>query len=281
MAGVSRCTTYKWLRRWREEGLAGLEDRSSRPRRCPHRTPAVVEARILELRRELRRGPHLVGGRLGIPPSTVHAVLRRHGLSRLARLDRVSGIPIRYERSRPGELVHVDVKKLGRVPDGGGWRAHGREIRPNRKRGPGYDFLHVAIDDHSRFAFVQVHPDERGMTCARFLIDAFQFFADLGITVERVMTDNAMNYTRSRDFKGALETLGVAHRRTANYRPQTNGKAERFNRTLLDEWAYQRDYNSNAERLQALTVWLEDYNWHRPHSSIGNHPPATRLPSTT
>lgn len=279
MAGVSRCTAYKWLRRWREEGLAGLEDRSSRPRRCPHRTPAVVEARILELRRELRRGPHLVGGRLGIAPSTVHAVLHRHGLSRLARLDRVSGVPIRYERSRPGELVHVDVKKLGRVPDGGGWRAHGRASRPNRKRGAGFDYLHVAIDDHSRFAFVQVHPDERGETCARFLIDALAFFADHGIAIERVMTDNAKNYTLSKSFQAALGT--AAHRLTRPYRPQTNGKAERFNRTLLDEWAYQRDYNSNAERLQALTVWLEDYNWHRPHSSIGNHPPATRLPSTT
>jgi len=237
----------------------------------------VVEARILELRRELRRGPHLVGGRLGIPPSTVHAVLRRHGLSRLARLDRVSGIPIRYERSRPGELVHVDVKKLGRVPDGGGWRAHGREIRPNRKRGPGYDFLHVAIDDHSRFAFVQVHPDERGTTCARFLIDALTFFADLGITVERVMTDNALNYTRSRDFKAALEALRVAHRRTANYRPQTNGKAERFNRTLLDEWAYVRVYRSEIQRTQALQRWLHLYNHHRSHTSLGGHAPMTHV----
>jgi transposase len=193
MAGVSRCTTYKWLRRWRSEGLAGLEDRSSRPLRCPRRTSASLETRILELRRELRRGPHLVGGRLGIAPSTVHAVLRRHGMSRLNRLDRVSGIPIRYERAHPGELVHIDVKKLGRIPEGGGWRVLGRDHRPHRHRGSGYDFLHVAIDDHSRFAFVQVHPDERGETCARFLLDALAFFADHGITVERVMTDNAKN----------------------------------------------------------------------------------------
>jgi transposase InsO family protein len=278
MSGVSRCTAYKWRRRWREQGLVGLEDRSSRPRSCPRRTPPEVEARIVELRRQWRRGPHLLGGRLGIAPSTVHAVLARHGLARLSRLDRVSGIPIRYERGAPGELLHVDIKKLGRIPDGGGWRAHGRS-ESVRGRGIGWDYLHVAVDDHSRFAFVQVHGDERGETCAQFLRDAMAFFADHDVTIERVMTDNALNYTVSRAFHTALGS--ARHLRTRPFRPQTNGKAERFNRTLLTEWAYARTYTTNQERLDALGPWLEDYNYRRTHSGIGNHPPASRLPSTT
>jgi transposase InsO family protein len=280
MAGVSRCTAYKWLRRWRDEGMTGLEDRSSRPRSCPRRTPAELEAQIIELRRSWRRGPHLLAGRLGIAPSTVHAVLARHGLSRLARLDRVTGTPIRYERDRPGELVHIDVKKLGRVPDGGGWRVLGRgnDGHGGHSR-VGYDYLHVAIDDHSRVAFVEAHRDERGPTCAAFLEHVIEFFASHGVTIERVMTDNAKNYVTSRAFQAALGDR--RHVRTRPRRPQTNGKAERFNRTMLTEWGYARPYTSNDERLQALTDWLEDYNWHRPHSGIGNHPPATRLPSTT
>jgi transposase InsO family protein len=210
----------------------------------------------------------------------VHAILRRHGLSRLTRLDRTTGIPIRYERDRPGELLHIDVKKLGRVPAGGGWRVHGREnVTRGRRTRVGYDFLHVAIDDHSRYAFVQTHPNERGDTCAQFLSDALTHFAALGIVVERVMTDNAKNYTLSKKFQAALGDR--RHVLTRPHRPQTNGKAERFNRTLLDEWAYARPYTSNDERLTALTTWLTDYNWHRPHSGIANHPPASRLPSTT
>lgn len=279
MAGVSRATAYKWLARWRAEGTAGLRDRSSRPHSMPTRTPPEREAAVIELRRSWRRGPHLLGGRLGMAPSTVHAVLARHGLSRLSRLDRVTGDVIRYERDHPGELVHVDVKKLGRVPDGGGWRVHGREQRPARHQRTGYDYLHVAIDDHSRIAFVQARPDEKGSTCAAFLLDAFAFFAELGITVERVMTDNAKNYTLSRDFQAALG--GRKHKTTRPYRPQTNGKVERFNRTLTGEWAYARAFASNAERLSTLDDWLIDYNWHRAHSALGNQPPASRLPSTT
>ena len=281
MAGVSRQTAYKWLHRWRAEGLAGLEDRASRPRSCPHRTSVDLEARVVELRRQQRRGPHWLAPQVGLAPSTVHAVLARHGLSRLDRLDRTSGLRIRrYERARPGELIHVDVKKLGRVPDGGGWKVNGREAgRPGRKRGIGYDYLHVAIDDHSRFVFVQVHPDERGETCAKFWTDAVAFFAAHGITIERVMTDNAKNYVISRAFQAAIKP--ARHLRTRPHRPQTNGKAERFNRTLLDEWAYARAYQTNNERLAALAEWLTDYNWNRPHTAIGNRPPATRLPSTT
>jgi transposase InsO family protein len=279
MAGVSRQTLYKWLRRFREEGLAGLEDRSSRPRRCPHRTDAEVEARIVGLRHEIRRGPHLIAGRLGLAPSTVHAVLSRHGLSRLSRFDRSTRTIIRYEHDHPGELIHVDVKKVGRVPSGGGWRVLGRDRAPTAHRGDGFDFLHVAIDDHSRFAYVEVHADERGDTCAGFLARTIEHFGALGVAVERVMTDNAKNYTWSKAFRAALGD--ARHVTTRPYRPQANGKAERFNRTLLDEWAYLRPYATNAERLQALSDFIEDYNWSRTHSAIGNRPPASRLPSIT
>lgn len=280
MAGVSRQTLYKWLRRYREEGLVGLDDRSSRPRRCPRRTPAELEARIVTLRSEIRKGPHLIAGRLGLAPSTVHAVLVRHGLSRLSRFDRSSRVIVRYERERPGELLHVDVKKLGRVPDGGGWRVHGDAAGPhiNRSRA-GWDYLHVAIDDHSRFAYVEVHRDEKGETCAGFMTRAIAHFAERGVVIERVMTDNAKNYVLSRAFQAAIRH--ARHVLTRPYRPQTNGKAERFNRTLVDEWAYQRPYATNDERLEALKVFLEDYNYVRTHSAIGNHPPASRLPSTT
>jgi len=220
-----------------------------------------------------------MAGRLGVAPSTIHAVLARNGMSRLSRLDRVTGIPIRYERARPGELLHLDVKKLGRIPDGGGWRAHGRG---NARRGfgkAGYDYLHVAVDDHSRYAFVQVHPNERGETCAQFLTDALAHFAELGISVEHVMTDNAKNYVLAKVFKAALGE--IRHLVTRPYRPQTNGKVERFHRTMLTEWGYAKTYNTNDERLATLRPWLEDYNYRRTHSGIGNQPPASRLPSTT
>ena len=278
MSGVSRATAYKWLHRWRSEGVAGLHDRSSRPLAMPTRTAPELEAQVCELRRSWRRGPHLLAGRLGMAPSTVHAVLVRHGLSRLSRLDRVTGDVIRYERDHPGELIHVDVKKLGKIPDGGGWRVHGRSNAPTRSGG-GYDYVHVAIDDHSRIAFVQIRPDEKGTTCAEFVTDAFGFYDQLGISVERVMTDNAKNYTISAAFQAALGDR--AHKRTRPRRPQTNGKAERFNRTLTSEWAYARVFTSNKERANTLDEWVHDYNWNRAHSGIGNHPPMSRLPSTT
>jgi transposase InsO family protein len=275
--GVSRATAYKWLRRWREEGLAGLTERSSRPHRCPRRTPPALEASILERRMAGRKGPHRIGYELSVAPSTVHAVLRRAGLSRLCTLDGPTALPVRYVRSRPGELVHVDVKKLGRIPPGGGWRvlgrAEGRKHNPKRL-GLGTDMVHVAIDDATRLAFVEVHDDERGETCAAFLEAAAAFFAAAGIPViERVMTDNAKNYVRSKAFQGALAGLGARHLVTRPYRPQTNGKAERFNRTMLAEWAYGRPYASNDERLDALPGWLRHYNEDRPHTGIGNRPP--------
>ena len=274
---------HKWLRRYREEGLSGLHDRPSIARRCPHRTAPETEATVLALRAEIRRGPHRIAGRLHLAPSTVYAILARHGVSRLSRLDRTTGLVIRrgpvvrYERARPGELIHVDVKKLGRVPDGGGWRAHGRGYGTTRGYGKvGYDFLHVAIDDHSRYAYVEVLANERGDTCAAFFERTRSHFAELGVEIERVMTDNAKNYTVSTLFRAALGS--VRHLTTRPYRPQTNGKAERFNRTLADEWAYQRAYQTNAERTEALADFLIDYNYERTHSGIGNRPPASRLP---
>ena len=275
MLGVSRATAYKWLRRYQAEGLAGLEDRSAR---ALHRPRALAERevrRILRLRRRLRVGPHRLGPLLGHPRSTVYGVLRRHGVSRLAHADRLSGAPLRYVRERPGELIHVDVKKLGRVPDGGGHRMLGASAR--RDRGLGYDYLHVAIDDASRMAFVGVHRDERAATTVRFMRDAVAFFADHGVRVERVMTDNAMTYIRSRILVAAFAELGIRHLRTRPRRPQTNGKAERFIGTLQREWAYARLFRSNAERLDSLPRWLDTYNRRRPHAGLGGLSPLTVL----
>ena len=285
MAGVSRQTVHKWLRRYRDEGVAGLQDRPSVAHRCPHRTAPDVEAAVCQLRSQIRRGPHRIAQKLQLPPSTVHAILARHGMSRLGRLDRTTGIPIRqekplrYERERPGELIHIDVKKLGRIPDGGGWRAHTRQEKHgagNPKHRLGYDFLHVAIDDHSRYAYVEILTNERGDTCAGFLERTIEHFAARDVAVEWVMTDNARNYVDSRLFQAALGV--IRHVRIRPYRPQTNGKAERFNRTLADEWAYERAYDSNDERTRSLQDFLIDYNYERTHSAIGNRPPASRLP---
>ena len=279
--GVSRATAYKWLRRWRTEGVAGMADRSSRPHRMPTRTSDQVTATIITTRLAGRKGPHRIGYELGVAPSTVHAVLRRAGLSRLGDLDGPTALPIRYVRDRPGELIHVDVKKLNRLPPGGGWkvlgRAEGRRIRAAYS-GQGQDFLHVAVDDATRLAFVAVHPDEKGDTCAQFINQAAVFFAAAGIdTIERVMTDNAKNYVLSKSFQAALVGLGARHKLTRPYRPQTNGKAERFNRTMINEWAYGRPYRTNDERLAELPAWLEHYNTTRPHTGIGNRPPIDQL----
>jgi len=277
--GVSRATAYKWVRRYREEGPGGLEDRSSRPKRCPHALPPSRVRRVLTARRKLRHGPHRLGPALGLPRSTVYGVLRRHGVSRLAASDRSTGVPIRYERDRPGELLHVDVKKLGRIPPGGGHRVLGLETArgSRRKRGLGYDYLHVAVDDHSRVAFVRVFSDERGETTTRFLLEAAGYFADRGVRVERVMTDRHHSYLLSRSFAAALTRIGARHVPTRSYRPQTNGKAERFIRTMLAEWAYVRAYLSNGQRLKALPRWLDFYNRLRPHTALGGQPPASRL----
>jgi len=267
MTGVSRQTATKWVRRYRAEGLAGLEDRSSRPHRSPRRLAPEQVAAILAARHELGVGPHRLAPLVGSPRSTITDVLRRHGLSRLRDRDRPSGVPIRYVRERPGELLHLDVKKLGRIPDGGGHRIHGRGGGTRRAR-RGYDFVHHAIDDASRVAYVDVFGDERGATCAGFLREAAAFFARQGVRIERVMTDNARNYVDSRLFQTAIADIGARHKRTRPFRPQTNGKSERFNRTLLDEWAYARPYTSNNERLIALPEFVERYNHHRPRTSL-------------
>ncbi|WP_317442372.1 IS481 family transposase [Streptomyces collinus] len=277
--GISRATAHKWLSRWRAEGEAGLHDRSSRPHRTPHRTAAAVEDRICRLRQDRKLGPARIGPILGLPASTVHRVLTRHGLNRLAFLDRPTGQVIRrYERSRPGELVHVDVKKLGRIPDGGGWRVHGRAACPDRRRTTGFDYIHSAVDDHSRLAYSEVLSDEKATTCAAFLTRAAAFFATCGIDrIERVLTDNAWPYRKSFAWRQALADLGAAGKLTRIYRPQTNGKVERFNRTLLDEWAYLRPYTSNDERTAALADFLHTYNHHRCHTALGGQPPISRV----
>ena len=277
MVGVSRQTAWKWLRRFEAEGGAGLEDRSSRPHRMPRALPQAQVDAILAARHEHRFGPHRLAPLVDVPRSTIGDVLLRHGLSRLRDQDGPTGIPIRYVRERPGELLHIDVKKLGRIPDGGGHRVRGRVTGTPRSKGGGYDYLHVAVDDRSRVAYVGVFADERGTTCARFVLDAAAFFASHGVRIERVLTDNAKNYTLSRAFAGALEELGARHKRTRPFRPQTNGKAERFNGTLLTEWAYVRRYDTNQARLDALPGFIAYYNERRPHGSLDGQSPMTAL----
>jgi transposase InsO family protein len=277
---VSRATAHKWVRRFNEEGPAGLLDRSSAPKRCPHALPARQVQLILATRRRTKHGPHRLAYATGHPRSTIYGVLRRHGLHRLDWMDRPTGQVIRrYERECPGELVHIDVKKLGRIPPGGGWRIHGRgpTTSADRRRLLGYDYLHAAVDDHSRLAFVEVHPDERGPTTGAFMRRACDFFAAHGVTVQAVMTDNALSYIRGNDFRDALRASGIRHVRIPPRRPQINGKVERFNRTLLEEWAYVRLYRSNGARLIALDRWLRFYNSTRPHTALGGGSPMSRL----
>ena len=280
MMGVSRATVHKWLGRYAREGVAGLADRSSRPRRMARRLSADLVAAICRLRRERAWGPHRIAYALQIARSTIYAVLRRAGLHRLAWLHRSTREVIRYERAAPGELLHLDVKKLGRIPDGGGKRFDPgfRETGVGRhaSRGLGHDFVHVAIDDYSRYAYAEALPDERAGTTAAFLERALATFQALGVRVERILTDNGGNY-RSYAVASVAATNGVRLKRTRPYRPQTNGKAEAFNKTLQREWAYVRLYRSNAERLAALPLFLQEYNGDRPHTALGGLPPLTRI----
>jgi len=274
---ISRPTAYKWWHRYCEEGVAGLEDRSSRPRSCPHQTPRRLERRIERLRRSRKLGPARIAGILEMPASTVHRVLVRLGLNRLRWIDRPTGRVIRrIEMHHPGELVHVDIKKLGRIPDGGGWRAHGRGNANDSKRTKvGYAFVHSAVDGYSRVAYSEVLTNEQAVTAIGFWERAHAWFTERGITVERVLTDNGACYKTR--FSAALTGGGVRHSHTRPYRPQTNGKVERFNRTLLDEWAYVRVYRSETARTQALDRWLHLYNHHRTHTSLGGQAPMTRV----
>ena len=280
----SPATAARWAGRYR----AGepLTDRSSRPRHSPSRLSRRTERRIVSLRATRRWGPHRIGYHLGLPRSTVGRVLARYRMPLLVHLDQATGLPVRrprpvrYELARPGELVHLDIKKLGRIPDGGGHRMLGRTVgnRNNKKRGRGYAFLHHAVDDHSRVAYSEILGDERGDTAAGFWMRACAFFAGLGVSVTAVLTDNGSCY-RSGTFATALGD--AKHRFTRPYRPQTNGKVERFNRTLAAEWAYAAAYASDEARAATYQAWLHHYNHHRPHTGIGGAVPADRVHNLT
>ena len=276
---VSPTTAARWAVRYRQLGAAGMQDRSSRPHRSPDRTPTRTERRIIKVRVIRRWGPARIAFLLGLQPSTVHRVLTRYGLARLRWLDRATGRVVRrYEHAAPGDLVHVDIKKLGRIPDGGGHRLHGRGAvgnRNNHTQRPGYAYLHNAVDDHSRLAYTEILTDERKETAAGFWARANAYFNSCGITVSRVLTDNGSCY-RSHVFAAALGDK-IKHKRTKPYRPQTNGKVERFNRTLLEEWAYAHPYRTETDRVAAFTTWLHFYNHHRGHTALRGATPASRV----
>jgi len=289
--GISRQCAHRWIARYEAEGDAGLVDRSSRPHRSPSRISGEVEAAVIAARLEHRHGQDWLGAELGVAPRTVSRILRRHGMPHLSVCDPMTGeviraskaTAVRYERAVPGELVHMDVKKIGRIPDGGGWRARGREIGKTwaqKKARIGFDYVHSVVDDHSRYAYSEILPDEKGPTAASFFERAVARLAAEGVTVRAVMTDNAWTYTHSRDFAGALNRLGARHVLIRAHCPWQNGKVERFNRTLQAEWAYRHVFTSNDQRAAALAPWLESYNTRRRHSALGGQPPISRLSPT-
>jgi len=290
---VSWKTAHKWAARYAAQGPAGMLDRSSRPHRQPTRTPAPTVRKVVHLRWKQRLGPVGIADRLGMPASTVHAVLVRCRVNRLTHLDRATGEPIRrYEHDHPGDLLHVDVKKLGNVPDGGGWRYLGKQrgdqnrsatvVRtgaPRSKwRGPliGTAFVHTVIDDHSRVAYAEIHDDETAATATTVLRNAVAWYAERGVTVTRVLSDNGSAY-KSHLWADTCAELAITVKKTRPYRPQTNGKIERFHRTLAEGWAFKKFYTSEHARRAALPAWLHDYNHHRPHTAIGGSAPITRL----
>ncbi|MEZ5169371.1 MAG: IS481 family transposase [Acidimicrobiia bacterium] len=290
--GVSRQCAHRWVARYDAEGEAGLHDRSSRPHSSPKRTSVEVEQRVLSARRERRQGPDMLAPDIGVPARTITRILRRHQVPRLVECDPLTGevirasktTAVRYERSKPGELVHMDVKKIGRIPDGGGWKAHGRHMgstSAKKKARIGFDYVHSMVDDHSRYAYSEILPDETAASCAGFFARAVDVFAAAGIwRIERVMTDNHWSYTRSNDLAAKLERLGARHVLIKPHCPWQNGKVERFNRTLQTEWAYRQVFRSNDERSEALAPWLETYNTRRRHSALGGKPPISRLSPT-
>jgi transposase InsO family protein len=282
---VSWATANRWAQRYRQLGAEGMTDRSSRPHHSPRRTPAPLVRKVVHLRWKQRLGPVAIGAKLGMPASTVHVVLVRCRLNRLWHLDRVTGEPIRrYEHPHPGSLLHVDVKKLGNVPDGGGWRYLGRAQgnRNRHRQAPGKNpnmgtaFVHTVIDDHSRVAYAEIHDDETAATATAVLRNAVAWFAVRGVTVERVLSDNGSAY-KARLWADTCAELGITVKKTRPYRPQTNGKIERFHRTMAAGWAFKRFYNSETARRAALPAWIHEYNHHRPHTAIGKATPITRL----
>ena len=288
---VSYPTAAKWARRYAEMGREGMEDRSSRPHHSPNRTSQVLVRKIVHKRIKTRRGPVEIASLTGVPASTVYAVLKRCRLNRLSHIDVRSGEVIRrYEHDYPGSLIHVDVKKLGNIPEGGGWRTLGRaqgkhnrattdtHRRRGKTRGPllGHAYVHTVIDDHSRVAYAEIHDDETADTAIAVLQRAVAWFAARGVLVQAVLSDNGSCY-RSHAWRDTCRNLGITHHRTRPYRPQTNGKIERFHRTMANGWAYSKHYNTENTRRAALPAWIHFYNHHRQHSAIGKVPPITRL----
>jgi transposase InsO family protein len=269
--GVSRATAYRWWSRYRADGWAGLRDRACTPHRQPRRLPAELEAVIVAARQHSDDGPLTLAAKLGLAASTIGKVLRRHGCSRRPRPPRPA--VIRYERERPGELLHVDIKKLGRF-----WEVGKRVRHDGITRSPraGWQYLHVAVDDHSRLAYAEVLPSERAQDAVAFLGRAVTWYREQGVTTEAVLTDNGVAY-RSRRWRQTCDDLGLRHLRTRPYTPRTNGKAERLIQTLLREWAYRYVYPTSAHRARALPGWLRRYNRRRPHGSLGGHPPVSRV----
>lgn len=282
--GISRQCAHRWINRHRAEGTAGLHNRSSRPRNCPRRTSSPREAAVVVARLLDRDGPLRIAAITGVPARTVSRILARYDFPPLSWLDPITGESIRssrataerYERERPGEMVHIDVKKLGRIPDGGGWRALGREAtgaHRNKRTRIGFDYIHAVIDDYSRLAYAEIHDDEKGSTAAGVLERAAAFFAENGIPrIERVLSDNAFAYRKSTAFQDAVARIGAQQRFIKPHCPWTNGKVERLNRTLAIEWAYKRKYTSNQHRANALAPWLTFYNTERIHTGIGATP---------
>lgn len=271
--GVSVRTVYKWLRRYRDEGIAGLQNRSSRPRHCPHQTTQRQITAVVDRRRQ-RQTYRQIAQQLGLGVSTVARILKRAGLNRLAYLDPPRS-DNRYEHEAPGDMLHLDIKKLGR------FRRPGHRVTGNRrntpKNGPGWEYVHVAIDDHSRIGFATVQADETAVSACKALLATVRYYRSLSIRFRQVLTDNGSAYI-SKAFKRLCRRLGLVHRRTRPYTPRTNGKAERFIQTSLREWAYARSYDTSTQRRQLLPVWLHQYNWHRPHASLGYRPPISRAP---
>jgi transposase InsO family protein len=289
--GISRQCAHRWVSRYRAEGEAGLQDRSSRPHHSPRRTSPDVERQVLTYRAEHRCGQDEIGAQLALAPRTVARILRRHDVPLLRHCDPLTGevirasktTAVRYEREHPGELVHMDVKKIGRIRDGGGWKAHGRATTSvaKAKDRVGFDYVHSLVDDHSRLAYSEVLTDETAATCTGFYARAITYFAGHGITrIERLMTDNAFAYRNSNALAALLAEHGTRHIFIKPHCPWQNGKVERLNRTLQTEWAYRQVFTSSTERAAALAPWLEHYNTRRRHHALGGLPPTSRLSPT-